>query len=86
MFLICKEYFMSAVLSFSSPRYAIIARLKVIYTKSRHTMVTQLNKIWRVWACARATAHATHGQVCNPNDELKLTNERIGGMVALFSQ
>ena len=50
-----KKYFTHAVLSFSSTRYAIIARLKVIYKKSRHTMVTQLNKIWRVWACARAT-------------------------------
>ena len=83
MLLICKEYFTRAVLSFSSTRYAIIARLKVIYTKSRHTMVTQLNKIWRVWACARAT-YATHGQVCNPNDELKLINERIGRMVTLL--
>ena len=56
MLLIWKEYFTRAILSFSSPRYAIIARLNVIYTKRRHAMIAQLNKIWRVWACARAIA------------------------------
>ena len=54
MLLIWKEYFTRAILSFSSPRCAIIARLNVIYTKFRRAMIAQLNKIWRVWACARA--------------------------------
>ena len=57
MLLIWKEYFTCAILSFSSPRCAIIARLNVIYTKFRRAMIAQLNKIWRVWACARAIAH-----------------------------
>ena len=42
---------MRGILSFSSPRCAIIARLNVIYTKFRRAMIAQLNKIWRVWAC-----------------------------------
>ena len=35
---------MHAILSFSSPRCAIIACLNVIYTKFRRAMITQLNK------------------------------------------
>ena len=58
MHLIWKEYFTCAILSFSSPRCAIIARLNVIYTKFRRAMISQLNKIWRV----RVRSHATHGQ------------------------
>ena len=54
MLLIWKEYFTRAILSFSSPRCAIIARLNVIYTKFRRAMIAQLNKIWRLWACACA--------------------------------
>ena len=62
MLLIWKEYFMRAILSFSSPRCAIIAHLNVIYTKFRRAMIAQLNKIWRVWACARAfTCHSWPG-------------------------
>ena len=57
MLLIWKEYFTRAILSFSSPRCAIIAHLYVIYTKFRRAMIAKLNKIWRVWACARAIAH-----------------------------
>ena len=49
MLLIWKEYFTCAILSFSSPRCAIITRLNVIYTKFRCAMMTQLHKIWRVW-------------------------------------
>ena len=56
MLLIWKEYFTRVILSFSSPRRAIIARLNAIYTKFMRAMITLLNKIWRVWACARATA------------------------------
>ena len=56
MLLIWKEYFTRAILSFSSPRCAIIARLNVIYTKFGRAMIAQLNKIWRVWGCARAIA------------------------------
>ena len=56
MLLIWKEYFTRAILSFSSPRCAIIARLNVIYTKFWRAMIAQLHKIWRVWACARAIA------------------------------
>ena len=52
MLLIWKEYITHAVLSFSSPRYAIITYLNVIYTKFRCAMIAKLNKIWRVWACA----------------------------------
>ena len=52
MLLIWKEYITHAVLSFSSPRYAIITCLNVIYTKFRCAMIAELNKIWRVWACA----------------------------------
>ena len=44
---------MCAILSFSSPSCAIIARLNVIYTTLRRAMITQLNKIWRVCACDR---------------------------------
>ena len=54
MLLIWKEYFMHANLSFSSPRCAIIDTKFVIYTKFRRAMIARLNKIWRVWACARA--------------------------------
>ena len=54
---IWKEYFMCSILSFSSPRCAIIACLNVIYTKFRHAMIAQLNKIWCVWACVHAIAH-----------------------------
>ena len=56
MLLIWKEYFTRAILSFSSPRCAIIARLNVIYTKFRRAMIAQLNKIWRVRACAGVCA------------------------------
>ena len=56
MLLIWKEYFTCAILSFSSPRCAIIARLNVIYTKFRRAMIAHLNKIWCVWACTRAIA------------------------------
>ena len=54
--LIWKKYFMHVILSFSSPRCAIIARLNVMYTKFRRAMIAQLNKIWCVWACAFAIA------------------------------
>ena len=65
MLLIWKEYFTRAILSFSSPRCAIIARLNVIYAKFRRAMIEQLNKIWRVWACARAIAlHPRPGLIC----------------------
>ena len=47
---------MHAILSFNSPRCAIITRLNVIYTKFRHAMIAQLNKIWCVWAQACAIA------------------------------
>ena len=64
MLLIWKEYFTCAILSFSSPRFAIIARLNVIYTKFRRAMMVQLNKMWRVWACARTIAcHSRPGQL-----------------------
>ena len=56
MLLIWKEYFMHVILSFSSPRCAIIACLNVIYTKFRCAMIAQLKKIWCVWVCAHATA------------------------------
>ena len=56
MLLIWKEYFMCAILSFSSPSCAIIARLNVIYTTFRRAMITQLNKIWRVWRHTPLTA------------------------------
>ena len=46
MLLIRKEYFTRAILSFSSPRCAIIARLNVIYAKFRRSKIAQLNKIW----------------------------------------
>ena len=63
MLLIWKEYFTGAILSFSSSRCAIIARLNVIYTKFRLAMIAQLNKIWLVWACTRAIArHSRPGQ------------------------
>ena len=57
MLLIWKEYFTCAILSFSSPRCVIIARLNVIYTKFRRAMIAQLNKIWCVWAFACAIAY-----------------------------
>ena len=47
-----KGIFMRAILSFSSPRCAIVARLNVIYAKFRRAMIAQLNKIWRVGVCA----------------------------------
>ena len=56
MLLIWKEYFTRAILLFSSPRCAIIASLNVIYTKFTNAMIAQLNKIWRLWACACAIA------------------------------
>ena len=56
MLLIREEYYTRAILSFSSPRCAIMARQNVIYTKFRCAMIAQLNKIWRVQACARAIA------------------------------
>ena len=56
MLLIWKEYFTRAILSFSSPRCTIIALLNVIHTKFRRAIIAQLNKIWRVCACARAIA------------------------------
>ena len=62
--LICKEYFTCAILSFSSPRCAIVACLNAIYTKFRRAMISQLNKIWLVWACARAIAcHSQPGLI-----------------------
>ena len=64
MLLIWKEYFTCAILSFSSPRCPIIACLNVFYTKFRCTMIAQLNKIWRVCACARAIArHSRPGMI-----------------------
>ena len=54
MLLIWKGYFTHAILSFSSPRCAIIAPLNVIYAKFMHAMIAQLNKIWCVWVCACA--------------------------------
>ena len=48
---------MHAILSFSSPRCAIIARLNVIYTEFRRAMIAQLNKIWHVWACVCVCDH-----------------------------
>ena len=67
MLLIWKEYFTCAILSFSSPRCAIIARLNMIYTKFRRAMTAQLSKIWRVWACVRAIArHSRSGQIIRP--------------------
>ena len=69
MLLIWKKYFTCVILLISSPRYAIITRLNVIYTKFRHVMITQLNKIWHVWACAHAIAsHSWPGLlIINPN-------------------
>ena len=65
MLLIWKEYFTCAILSFSSPRCAIIARLNVIYTKFRRAMIVQLNKMYRVGACARAIARLSRpGLIC----------------------
>ena len=57
MLLIWKEHFVCGILSFSSPRCAMTAHLNVIYTKFRHGMIAQLNKIWHVWVCARSIAH-----------------------------
>ena len=52
MLLIWKEYFKHAVLSY------------VIYTKFRHAMIAQLNKIWHVWACACvAPCHSRPGLI-----------------------
>ena len=62
---IWKEYFTRAILSFSSPSCAIIALLNVIYTKFRHAMISQLNKIWRVWACACAIARHSRPGLSN---------------------
>ena len=56
MLLIWKEDFMRVILLFNSPRCVIIACLNVIYLKFRHVMITQLNKIWHMWACAHAIA------------------------------
>ena len=47
---------MCAILSFSSPRCAITARLNVFYTKFRRAMIAQLNEIWHVWARVREIA------------------------------
>ena len=52
MLLIRKEYFTRAILSFSSSRCAIIARLNVIYTKFRRAMIAQLNNMACVGVCA----------------------------------
>ena len=68
MLLIWKEYFTHAILSFSSRRCAIIARLNVIYTKFRRAIMVQLNKLWCVWACARAIA-------CHSRPGLSMFNE-----------
>ena len=57
MLLIWKEYFAHAILSFSSPRCVIIACLNVIYTKFRHAVIAQLNKIWHFGVCAHVIAH-----------------------------
>ena len=62
MLLIWKAYFTCVILSSSSPRCAMIARLNMIYTKFRRAMIAQLNKIVRVWACARAIAR--HPRPC----------------------
>ena len=73
MLLIWKEYFTRAIWSFSSPRCAIIARLNVIYTKFRRAMIAQLNKIWRVWACAHAiTRHLQPGLVSPGLNQINL--------------
>ena len=56
---------MRAILSFSSPRCAIIARLNVIYTKFGRAMIAQLNKIRRACGRVRVRLHATHGQACS---------------------
>ena len=56
MLLIWKEYYTRAILSFSSPRCAIMARQNVIHTKFRCAMIAKLNKICHVRACARAIA------------------------------
>ena len=41
--------------------------LNIIYIKFRRAMIAQLNKIWRVWACARAIArHPRSGQIIRP--------------------
>ena len=64
MLLIWKKYFTCAILSFSSPRCLIIAHLSMIYTKFRHAMIAQLNKIWCVWVCACAIAcHSQPGLI-----------------------
>ena len=49
------------ILLFSSPRCAIITCLNLIYTKFRHAMIAQLNKIWHVWVCVHAIAR--HSQL-----------------------
>ena len=57
---------MRAILSFNSPRCAVMTRLNMINTKFRRAMIAQLNKIWRVWACARVIAsHSRPGLHCS---------------------
>ena len=57
---------MRAILSFNRPRCAIITCLNMINTKFRRAMIVQLNKIWRVWACARVIAgHSRPGLHCS---------------------
>ena len=51
-----RTYFTHVILSFSSPRCAIIAHLNVIYTKFWRVMIAQLNKIWCMWAYVHAVA------------------------------
>ena len=63
---------MHAILSFSSPRYVIIACQNVIYAKFRHVMIAQLNKIWHMWACAHAIAcHSWLDLVCYKVNDAK---------------
>ena len=63
LLLIWKECLMPAILSFSSPRCAIIA---------------QLNKIWRVWACVRAIArHSRSGNTPVNLELVKLSSETV---------
>ena len=76
--LIWKEYFMRAILSFSSPRCAIIARLNVIYTKFRHAMIAQLNKIWHVWACSCAIGCHSQPGLFVSVDSIRLSFQPFG--------
>ena len=58
-----KGVFTRAISSFNSPRCAIIAHLKVIYTKFRRAIIAQLNKIC-LWACAHAiVCHSCPGLI-----------------------